>query len=390
MNPMTTTTARAIRVCVLTSVHPPLDTRVFYRQARSTQAAGFDVVLIAPDAPSEPVDGVRFESLPSVGGRAGRPLRWPILFWKAIRSKADVYHFHDPELLPWGLVLKWVTGKPVIYDSHEYLREDILGKHWIPEPVRPTVSTVADRVEKFVAGRLSAVVAVTDDMADRFRRVQRNVVTVKNLPPAPDLPDSLPERQPVVIYAGLMNVERGLDILHETARLVHDHNPNAEFHILGTVEWFGMPAGVEAQPPSYWDAVGVRFVGTVRQPEVAPLLAAASVGWLPRDPRVQNNLLAWPNKLVEYMVVGLPVVASDLPTQAAVVREADCGMVVDARSPEAHAAAICDLLENPEKARELGENGRAAAVANYTWESEAAKLAALYRSLTRRRKEASA
>ncbi|HET7736988.1 MAG TPA: glycosyltransferase family 4 protein, partial [Tepidiformaceae bacterium] len=290
---MTTTSARAIRVCVLTSVHPPLDTRVFYRQARSTRAAGFDVLLIAPDAPPEPVDGVRFESLPSVGGRAGRPLRWPILFWKALRSKSDLDHFHDPELLPWGLLLKWVTGKPVIYDSHEYLREDILGKHWIPERIRPTVSAIADRVEKFVAGRLSAVVAVTDDMAERFRRVQRNVITVKNLPPAPDLPDPLPERQPVVIYAGLMNVERGLDILHETARLVHDHNPKAEFHILGTVEWFGMPPGVEAQPPSYWDAVGVRFLGTVRQPEVAPLLAAASVGWLPRDPRVQNNLLAW-------------------------------------------------------------------------------------------------
>src|SRR5690606_7781006 len=157
-------------------------------QARSTREAGFDVLLIAPAAPAEPVEGVRFESLPSSGGRAARPLRWPILFWKARRSNADLYHLHDPELLPWGPLLKRTTGRPVVYDSHEYLRESILSKHWIPERLRKPVSTIADRVEKWIAHRLDGVVAVTDDMADRFRRVQPNAITVRNLPPAPVLP----------------------------------------------------------------------------------------------------------------------------------------------------------------------------------------------------------
>lgn len=382
---MTTTTAPVPNVAVLTSVHPPLDTRIFYRQARSLRGNGFDVLLIAPGAPDRPVDGVRFDSLPSFGGRAARPVRWPVLLWKARRAKADIYHFHDPELLPWGLLLKWLTRRPVIYDSHEYLRESILSKHWIPARLRGVVSAAAARIETFVAARLDAVVCVTDEMADRFRPFQPNTITVKNLPPAPVLPDPLPERAPVVIYAGLMNAERGLDILYDTAKLVRERLPGAEFHILGTVEWHGLPPEAQARSRADWEAVGVRFLGTIPQPEVAARLAAASIGWLPRDERVPNNLLAWPNKLVEYMVVGLPVVASDLPTQAAVVADAGCGTIVEARSPRAHADAICALLSDPEHARELGERGRRAALSQYTWEAEAARLDALYRRLLARR-----
>jgi glycosyltransferase involved in cell wall biosynthesis len=373
---------RPVRVAVLTSVHPPFDTRVFHRQAKSMAAAGFDVLVIAPAAPDHSVDGVRFAGLPSRGGRLARPLRWPVLFARAMRSGADLYHFHDPELLPWGVLLHWLTRKPVIYDSHEYLKEDILGKHWIPSPLRHSVAVASDRIEKWCAHRLSAVIAVTDEMAERFKPFQPRTITVKNLPPVPDLPDPLPARAPVVAYAGLINSERGLDILYETARLVRQRCPEAEFHIVGVVEWDGLPRELAAMSPLQWEAVGVRFLGTIPQPEVAPFLAAASVGWLPRSPHVQNNLLAWPNKLVEYMVVGLPIVASDLPLQARVVREADCGRIVEALSPAAHAAAIWELLEDDALARKLGENGRAVAIERYTWAAEAAKLHSLYTELT--------
>ena len=368
------------RVCVLTSVHPPLDVRVFHRQARSTSAAGFEVTLIAPGAPNSPVDGVKFKSLPSWGGRWGRPFRWPILFWKALRTRADIYHLHDPELLPWALLLKWTTRRPVVYDSHEFLRENMLSKDWIPPRLRNLLAAVMERIERTVARRIDAVVAVTDDMADRFRPVQRRVVTVRNLPPAPELPAGPAAQEPVIAYAGVMRESRGLSILYETARRVHESHPEAEFHILGVVRWTGLPSE-QNRTNEEWEAVGVRFLGTVPPSEVPPFLAKASIGWLPRDPSVPNNLLAWPNKLVEYMVVGLPVVASDLPLQAAVVTDADCGYAVEGLSPEAHADAICELLADPARARSLGENGRRVALQKYTWEAEARKLIALYEEL---------
>ncbi len=369
---------RRPRICVLTSVHPPFDTRVFHRQAKAARDFGYEVTLVAPGAPRGMFEGIQFKGLPTWGGRAGRPLRWPVLVYKALRARADLYHFHDPELLPWGLLLKWLSRRPVVYDSHEYLREDILGKHWIPAPLRPLVAAMADRMEKFVARRLSAVVAVTEDMADRFRRAQPRTITVQNLPPTGLLPNPLPMREPVIIHAGLMNVERGLGIVAEVARLVRLRHPQAEICLLGPVEWQGLPRGSEAGRRS-WE--GVRFEESIPQPEVAAKLAAASIGWLPRDPEVRNNHLAWPTKLVEYMMVGLPVVASDLPTQAAVVREADCGLLAEGLSAQSHAEAICALLDDPARARKLGQNGREVAIERFTWEAQAARLHSLYKSL---------
>ncbi len=185
------------------------------------------------------------------------------------------------------------------------------------------------------------------------------------------------------MYAGLLNAARGLDILYETARLVHEAHPETRFTMIGNVEWHEVDPALQAKTTEEWESVGVDFVGTVPFEDVAPMLAKGSIGWLPRSPLDLNNLLAWPNKLVEYMAAGLPIVASDLPTQAAVIAEAGCGIAVDSVSPAAHATAINELLDNRERARALGEAGREASETKFTWEADAQKLQALYRDLCR-------
>jgi glycosyltransferase involved in cell wall biosynthesis len=370
---------------VLTSVHPPFDARIFHREAKAAREAGYRVTLIAPNAPKGARDGIRLRAIPAWGGRWARPLRWPVLFWKALRTRADIYHGHDPELMPWLLLLQWTTRRPAVYDSHEYLREDILGKQWIPAAIRKPVASLAAWTERFVGSRIGGVVAITEDMADRFRQFQPNTAIVRNLPPT-DVVGSLPERRdPAVVYAGLMNSERGLTILYETARLVHERHPECEFRIIGTVEWDTVGPDVPGPGDPRWAGVGVHFFGQVPFEEVAGHLATGTVGWLPRDPDVLNNRLAWPNKLVEYMAAALPIVASDLPTQARVVREAQCGLVVEALSPEAHAEAICRLLEHPEEVKQLAESGRIAAATRYTWSKERESLVGLYETLLQRR-----
>ncbi|MDZ7727595.1 MAG: glycosyltransferase [Dehalococcoidia bacterium] len=183
------------------------------------------------------------------------------------------------------------------------------------------------------------------------------------------------------MYAGLLNADRGLSILYETARQVHEQHPEAEFHVYGPVEWQGIDATTRALGEDDWATVGVRFRGSVPFDEVGPALAGGMVGWLPRSPDEPNNLLAWPNKLVEYMAAGLAIVASDLPLQARVVGESESGIVVEAMSPGGHAAAICHLLEDAEARSRLGTNGKTAARTRYTWETEALKLRTLYAEL---------
>ena len=140
------------KVCVLTTVHPPFDTRIFYKQARTLARAGYKVVLIAQHNRDEMVDGVKIVALPKPRNRFARifGLTWRA-FHLALRERAEIYHFHDPELLPIGVLLKIFTRAKVIYDVHEDVPEQILTKHWIPCLLRRPLAGVFNAFEKLMA-----------------------------------------------------------------------------------------------------------------------------------------------------------------------------------------------------------------------------------------------
>jgi glycosyltransferase involved in cell wall biosynthesis len=121
----------------------------------------------------------------------------------------------------------------------------------------------------------------------------------------------------------------------------------------------------------------VEHLGVVDHSEVPALLARASVAWIPLR-RHGNYDRAVPTKLVEAMAMGRPVVASDLPRMAAIVRSTGCGIVVPADDPHAHAAAIRRLLEDPELSRARGAAGRRAFLDGLTFEREADALTSFY------------
>ena len=105
-------------------------------------------------------------------------------------------------------------------------------------------------------------------------------------------------------------------------------------------------------------------------------------GWLPLSAREPNFRLAWPIKLVEYMAAGLAIVASDLPVQAAVIRDSGTGLVVAADRAASHANAICALLADAEMWKQYSVNGKDAARTKYKWQAEALKLHTVYTKLT--------
>jgi len=129
------------KVTILSSVHIALDNRVFYREARSLERAGYDVTLIAVHPRDEVKDGVRIIGLPRVR-RWLRPLLWLRLLRLALRTHADVYHFHDPELLLVTPCLRLLTGKPTIYDIHEVYADFIRVKDYMPAWLRYPIAGV--------------------------------------------------------------------------------------------------------------------------------------------------------------------------------------------------------------------------------------------------------
>src|SRR5947199_8635423 len=107
------------KIVHMTSVHSALDPRIFAKECVALAAAGHDVTLIAADDSDAVREGVKIRCVKRPSGRLARMLVTSCsVFRTALAERADVYHFHDPELIPWGLVLR-VLGKRVIYDVHE-------------------------------------------------------------------------------------------------------------------------------------------------------------------------------------------------------------------------------------------------------------------------------
>jgi len=106
-------------------------------------------------------------------------------------------------------------------------------------------------------------------------------------------------------------------------------------------------------------------------------LSKATIGWYPVLP-TPNYLKAIPIKIFEYMAAGLPIVCSNMGFVKAIIEQVQCGLLAEPGNPEAHAVALLHLLEHPEEARKMGENGRRAVLEEYNWEREARKLLKFY------------
>lgn len=109
-----------IKLCHLTSVHSRFDIRIFHKECASLARKGFMVNLVVADGKGDEVNnGVAIHDVGSSNGRFDRMRRAPNrVLKKALSLDAEIYHFHDPELIPVGLGLKR-HGKKVVFDVHE-------------------------------------------------------------------------------------------------------------------------------------------------------------------------------------------------------------------------------------------------------------------------------
>jgi glycosyltransferase involved in cell wall biosynthesis len=354
--------------------HLANDLRIFHKECVSLREAGYKVVYMARRGGDGVGQGVRLVAVDTGAGRLRRVTHgvWRILR-AALREEADLYHFHDPELIPLGLTLK-ALGKRVVYDAHEDIPEDALAAEWIPRWLRPIVSRLAGTAEALAARCLDGIVAATPHIARRFPR--HKTVTVQNFPV---LKESLAsnrrpfaERSPRVVYVGVMSQSRGICEVVSAMSLL-PKSLGARLCLIGGIR----PASLEARlrATAGWEQVD--FLGWRDQRQVADVLGEARAGIVTFLP-ARYHLHCQPTKLFEYMSAALPVVASDFPLWRRFVEGAGCGLVVDPRDPRAIAQAIERLLAHPEEAEQMGQQGRLAVAERLNWQKEFQGLLDLY------------
>lgn len=338
---------------------------------------GFEVVYVVPHAKDEFVDGVSIRAVPKATGRLKRMTHsvWAV-FRAAFREKGDLYHFHDPELIPIGLLLKLV-GKRVIYDVHEDLPRQILSKHWIHSRLRKMISRIADMLERFSAFMFDGIVAVTPEIACRFPK--EKTVLVQNFP-LKDEHAPISERKNqnngnVVVYIGSISYIRGVKEMIEAISLLPD---SLEVRLVLAGSFSQDSFKSEMMKLKGWNKV--QFIGWQSRKQLMDLLVSSRVGLVTFHP-VPNHVNSQPNKLFEYMSAGIPLIASDFPKWRSIVLGHQCGLLVNPLKPQEIAEKIQYIIENPLLAEIMGRNGREAVQKHFVWDVEGDKMLELYQTL---------
>jgi glycosyltransferase involved in cell wall biosynthesis len=296
----------------------------------------------------------------------------------AVRLDADLYHFHDPELIPVALLLR-ARRKRVIYDIHEDTPRALLSKEYLPIWARRPLGWMVEQIEQAACRHFSALVAATPAIASRFDGRNGKVIVIQNFPvldelaPAARVPWS--ERECAVAYVGGIAENRGIRQMVEAMQYLPETLP-VTLKLAGSFSPPALRNNIIKLPG--WAKVDE--LGFVDRENVLHVLTKVKAG-LVMFHAAPNHVEAQPNKLFEYMAAGIPVIVSDFPLWRQIIQDAGCGLLANPLDPKAIAEAVEYLLTHPDEAAAMGRRGREAIEEHYNWETEEHKLIRLYRTL---------
>lgn len=351
-------------VIMLANGHSPFDTRIFVKESRSLDAAGYQVSIIVPHTRDELRDGISILAvkLTKKGWQKLIVNPWNI-FKRALQQPKDaLYIIHDSDILVAGLLLK-LTGRKVIYDAHEDTPLQIQYQHWLPGVFKTPYKLFYKILEKVCGYTFNSIIVAEPVISKYFPKhktfLVRNFAIVDSFKNYQPIPYS--ERKRRLVNAGTLSKVRGLIEMSEATKLAQQKT-SFEFVLGGK---FSPPELQQEVTSSY----PVNFIGWLSYDQLVSILFDSQVGIVIVHPteRYRTN---YPVKLFEFMAAGLPVIASKEGEAAAFVKEAQCGILVNSLDVKEIADAIVYLFTNPVEAEAMGKRGQQLIFNKYNWEVE--------------------
>ncbi len=372
------------KICHLTSVHPIDDVRIFHKECISLANNGYDVTLIAcgESEYEETKNGVKCISLNvPVKNRIQRMIkRSKAVYKKALEVDADIYHFHDPELLPVGLKLKR-KGKKVIFDSHEDITVNILDKHYIPKIFRPFFQYIFNNYATYVIKRFDAIISVTPHIVEKLTKLNPRTFQITNFPIINEDNNNVQEdiqkfTTPTIFFAGGVtplfnhaNIIRSLDMIEF----------DIKYLIAGPVASNYL---AELKKLKSWNKV--EYLGIIPHAEVKMYLKKSHIGLAIAN--YSNNgggkLGTIGNtKLFEIMSEEIPIICTDFILWKEIVEKNHAGLCVNPVNIESISKAITKLILNVSESKIMGRNGKKTVLDKYNWKTQESILIDIYKSI---------
>jgi glycosyltransferase involved in cell wall biosynthesis len=361
------------------------DPRLYYLECLTLIQKGYEVDLVAHNVPGEAISSqVRLHPL----GDYSPTLRWnPLIrlkrdqqtYFLAKKSGARLFHFHSLEFIPWGKRLRDISGRPVIFDC----REDFIGyarqRRGVPNILRRPLADFVRRQLKVAARSCDAVIVADAGTANIMRPYARRVVVLHNFP-----------RLELFPITRLRSADCPYDIVY------HGSIPRYHLEVCLAIDGCLTKRGVNVRwrfigymPEKAWFIAELASRGIVERftidgpmpyDTVATEVQKAKIGIIPLPdlPKFRNNV---PQKLFEFMALGMPVVLSDLPPGRAFVGDCSCAVLVPPNDYAAYAEGLIHLIKNAALREQMGRCGRRRVEERYNWERESQKLLSLYDEL---------
>lgn len=365
------------KIVHFTTVHPRFDGRIYQKECCSLAINNYDTHLVVADGlGSEMRDGVSIHDIgKSKFGRLGRfILKTSQMYFYARRLKGDLYHFHDPELIFTGVLLK-LTGCKVIFDIHENLALQIMHKYWLPKPIRKITSVLYGSIENICCRLFDGLLVPQPTMKNSYSKLNKNTELVGNFVDVQNIEFNAKTGVSatdkfVLVHAGALSVERGvvnmLDLLAEL-------DSSYQLYLAGNIS--NMALRTQLEQHNAWSKT--LYYGVISSSEINKIYNESQVGLILYN-NVGQYYLSYAIKLFEFMARGIPVIMPDFGEWPKFNERYNCGLCVDVNNPQGIALAVEYLKNNDEHRMFLGNNGMKAIENKFNWQLESEKLIAFY------------
>jgi len=378
-----------MKVIHITSMHEFDDDRIFQRACVGLAKEGVDIGLIAQYESNEPIsiEGINIYPLKVRKGLKRRVLSSFQATRIAFNNKADIYHFHDPDLIPFMLILS-VFGRNVVYDIHELYRVRFSQWKFIPNIFKGFFANAYQKFEHLCIKGMSGYTIPSQSMQKLwYKRLKKPNAVVRNIHLLSkvsqfDLNKNGKGIEFIIYTSGLNSPDRRNIHIMKAFKVLYKKYDNIKLLFGGMYRPEGYKNKLEELAKELNIVDRFEMQGFLTYEEQFKRSSKVSLGLVLLEPN-EKNYIATSNRMYEYMYCKIPVICEALPEPISVIDKVNCGYYINSENIDELVAKIEHIYLNPEEAKKFGENGHNAVVNEFHYEKDLIELINLYKIITK-------